>query len=440
MRAKLFQWVKTNSIMLFNTSSLATTSLVTSVLGFAYWWLAAQRFPPTAVGLASAAISAMTLIGTVCILGMGTLLIGELPRQQGKELSLISAALILVGGVAGFAGVLFAAVAPLISPNFMPLRSDPINFALFAIGVSMTAASLVFDQALVGLLRSDLQLWRNTLFSVTKLAALLVGATMLFYPLGMAIYATWTFGNILSLALLISFVVCRRKWQGNFFQPEWSLMRQLRATATEHHLLNMVLQAPMLMMPVLVTVLLSSTANAWFYISWMVAGIGTLVPYALTTALYATNAARPEALAHKIRMTLLLAVMLCGLISAVLLFGSQQILGLFGHTYAEQSMWSMRILALGVFPRIIKDHYVAINRIHRRMAHAIIPMLIGGLLELSMAALGSHFGGLLGLSVGYVLALCAEAIYGARTVYRAVRLTHEQVQLQPQLQSVQPSD
>src|SRR5581483_10628499 len=178
LKTQLHQWVKTNSTMLFNTGSLATTSVVTSVLGFAYWWLAAQRFPPAAVGFASAAISAMTLIGTLCILGMGTLLIGELPRQRGKELSLISASLILVGGVAGLAGMLFAAIAPLISPNFGPLRSDPLNFALFA---------------------------------VLKLVALFMGATMFFHPLGMAIYATWAFGNIISLGLLIGLVVYRRK-------------------------------------------------------------------------------------------------------------------------------------------------------------------------------------------------------------------------------------
>lgn len=430
--------------MLFNTSSLATTSVVTSALGFVYWWLVAQQFPPSAVGFASAAISAMTLIGTFCILGMGTLLIGELPRQRGKELSLISAALILVGGVAGLVGMLFAAIAPLIAPNFGPLRSDPLNFALFAVGVSLTAISLVFDQALVGLLRSDLQLWRNALFAVIKLVALFMGATILFHPLGMAVYATWAFGNVLSLGLLIGLVVCSRRWSGHFFQPEWSLMRQLRATAMQHHMLNLVLQAPTLILPVLVATLLSNTANAWFYVSWMIASIGSLIPYALTTILYATNAAQSDTLAHKVRITLFLAVILCAFVSAILLLGSQQVLGLFGHSYAEQSLWSMRILALGVFPRIIKDHYVAINRIHRRMSRAIVPMLIGGLLELSMAVLGAHFGGLLGLSLGYVFALCTEATYGAHTVYHAVRFVPQEVQAgQGQalpLQAVPPSE
>ncbi len=81
--------------MLVNAGSLVGTTLVTGALGFAYWWVADRQFHPADVGLASASISAMMLLGALCVLGMGTLLIGELPRQPGKEASLISAALML---------------------------------------------------------------------------------------------------------------------------------------------------------------------------------------------------------------------------------------------------------------------------------------------------------------------------------------------------------
>src|SRR5437870_4965749 len=108
--------LKTNGIVLFNAGSLVATFAVTSGFGFAYWWLAARQFPPEAVGFASAAISAMMLLGT-CMLGLGTLLIRELPRQHGKETSLISAALILVGSVGGCIGIPFAVAAPYISAD-----------------------------------------------------------------------------------------------------------------------------------------------------------------------------------------------------------------------------------------------------------------------------------------------------------------------------------
>jgi len=68
----LIQWLKTNSVMLINAGSLVGTTVVTSFLGFVYWWIAARHFPPDVVGIASASISAMALLGGFCILGLGT--------------------------------------------------------------------------------------------------------------------------------------------------------------------------------------------------------------------------------------------------------------------------------------------------------------------------------------------------------------------------------
>ena len=42
----------------------------------------------------------------------------------------------------------------------------------------------------------------------------------------------------------------------------------------------------------------------------------------------------------------------------VLLVGTRQVLDLFGHSYAEQAAWSLRILSLESFPFIIKNHFV----------------------------------------------------------------------------------
>src|SRR5437016_5950065 len=76
---------------------------------------------------------------------------------------------------------------------------------LFAVGDGLTAMSSVLDQAMIGLLRGGLQLWRNTLFTVTKLAALLVVSLWLSYTTGLTIYATWLIGNAVSLLALAGF-------------------------------------------------------------------------------------------------------------------------------------------------------------------------------------------------------------------------------------------
>ncbi len=414
----LYQWAKKNSVILVNAGSLVGTTAVTSVLGFAYWWLAARQFSPEAVGLASAAISAMTLLGSLGILGLGTLLIGELPRQQGKEASLISATLSVVGAVGGCLGIVFAAVAPYLSNDFRVLRAGMENVALFAAGVSLTAITSVLDQALIGLLRGELQLWRNALFAGGKLAALFVAGLWLSHTTGLTIYATWVIGNALSLAALARFALV--KGARRSYLPQWGLLRKLGPAALKHHALNLTLDAPALILPVLVTVLLSATTNAWFYISWSLASVANIVTVILTTVLYAVSSAQPTELAHKIRLTLSLALVATALATCVLLLGTRQVLGLFGHSYAEQAAWSLRILALESFPFIIKSHYIAVSRIQGRVAHATLLTIASGILELGGAALGARLGGLSGLSLGWLAAVCIEAVIMFRTVYRVL--------------------
>ncbi len=416
----LLRWIKSNSVLLVNAGSLVGTTAVTSLLGFAYWWLAARQFPPEAIGIASASISAMTLLGYLCMLGLGTLLITELPRQPGQAGSLISTALIVVGGVGGCIGILFVLVAPYLSADFQILRASIADIVIFAVGVSLTAITLVLDQALIGLLRGELQLWRNTLFAVAKLVALFVVGLWLSRASGITIYATWAVGTALSLAALFAFVVFKKKGLGKSCLPQWALLQKLGAAALQHHLLNLSLLVPILALPVLVTVLLSATMNAWFYVSWMIASFVFLVPGAVTTVLHAMNSAQPSTLMRKARMTIGLAVVASVLANCLLQFGTKQVLGLFGSTYAEQAAWPLRILAIAAFPLIIKNHYISICRIHDRIARAMLGMLPGGLLELGAAALGAHLGGLSGLSIGWVAAIYIESMFTFRTVYMAV--------------------
>jgi O-antigen/teichoic acid export membrane protein len=421
VRTLLDRWAKANRVLLANAGSLVGTTVVTSVLGLPYWWVAARLFSPEALGLSSAAISAMTLLGTACILGLGTLLVGELPRHRGKEAAFISAALLLVAGLGGFSGVLCAIIAPFISADLEPLRASIAAIGLFAGGVSLTAITIVLDQALIGLWRGELQFFRNAFFSVAKLALVLGTGLWLSHRLGLTIYATWAIGNALSLVPLIGYAVLKGGWSRRVYHPEWRLLWKLGPAALQHHVLNLILRVPALTLPVLVTILLSVTMNAWFYVAFMIANFLFSVPYALATVLFATNSVTSTDLAHKVRLTLGLSTVTGVFVNILLLFVTTQVLGLFGPSYALQASWSLRILALGVFPLIIKNHYMTISRIQNRMSSIILPMLLGIVLEIGGATLGAHLGGLSGLSLGWVIALFIEALYMSPSVYKVVR-------------------
>ncbi len=416
----LREWLKTNSVMLINTSSLIGTTAVTSILGFVYWWVAARRFPPAAVGIASASISTMTLLGSICILGLGTLLITELPRQPDKVESLISTALIVVGGIGGCVGVAFAVVASYLLPGFKLLSASVLNILIFAFGVSLSSIALVLDAAFIGLLRGELQFWRNSLLAIFKLALLYIASLIVSGEGSITIYATWATGNALSLVTIATIIISKKGWPGRKYLPQWGFLRKLGFAALQHHLLNVVLQSPVLILPVLVATLLSSTMNAWFYVAWMIASVVFLLPNVLTIVLHAMNSAQQSTLPRKARVTMSLGLLACIVANCLLQFAASQILGIFGKVYAEQAAFTLRILLLAAFPLIIKYHYISICRIYDRIAQAMWGMLPGGLIELGAAIVGAHFGKLLGLCLGWVIAIYIESAFMFPLVFKVV--------------------
>jgi O-antigen/teichoic acid export membrane protein len=293
------------------------------------------------------------------------------------------------------------------------------------LGVALTGVALVLDQALVGLLRGDAQFCRNVIFAVAKLAALGIAGYWLSDTRGIAIYATWAMGNLVSLVGPAGFAALRGS-RPQDYRPKWGMLRGMGRPAFEHYALNLALQAPFLAIPVAVTATLSAATNAYFYTAWMMAGFVYVGPYALTTALYAVGARAPALLAHKLRFTLGLSLLGGTLASLAILLLGGLVLGIFGSAYAAQAELCLTILVFGVFPLTIKHHYIAIHRIYGRTAAATPLVAIGGALELGLSAIGAGFGGLAGLGAGFLLAACIEGVAMLPAVVQTAAIRPEQ--------------
>jgi O-antigen/teichoic acid export membrane protein len=151
MAALLGVW-RRNHDLLRNAGSLAGTTGLTSLFGFVFWIIAARQFSPQAVGYGSAAISAMTLLGTIGMFGLGTMLIGELPRHDERG-GLFSASLAASGLGSLVLGLGFSVVVAAFGANFPEVSGTPARLALFVAGVALTGATLVFDEGTIGLMR-----------------------------------------------------------------------------------------------------------------------------------------------------------------------------------------------------------------------------------------------------------------------------------------------
>ncbi|NHC44716.1 lipopolysaccharide biosynthesis protein [Motilibacter aurantiacus] len=404
------------------TATLVGTQAITSILGFVYWTVAARRFSVESVGLASAATSSMQLLGSIGMLGLGTLLIREMTRVAlSRRRLLVRTALVLSTAVSFVLGLLLAVGAQLVGADELAkVGSSPQVALLFAVGVALTGMTLVLDQAVLALGSGLLQLERNVIASVTKIGFLLAlsfgGADG-----GMAIYLSWTLGTLVSLPVVMWRTRGGLQHQESKRLFDLRTMRGLHRAAASHHALNLALQAPPLLLSLVVTVVLSATDNGYFSTVRLVAGFVFVLPYAMAIGLFAAADADERELISRMRLTLPLG-MAASLAACVVLYPiARPILLAFGDAYALEGLSELRVIVLAGIPLIVKDHYVALRRVQGRTTEAAGVVLVGAVFEVAGATAGALHSGTLGLTVAWVIVLAVEAVVLAVPLARAGR-------------------
>ncbi|HTU75319.1 MAG TPA: lipopolysaccharide biosynthesis protein [Trebonia sp.] len=405
-----------NQDLLRNAGSLLATTGVTSAFGFAFWIFAARVFTQQSVGFGSAAISMMSLLGTVGMFGLGTMLIGELPQRRARG-GLVAAALgaSAVGSLA--LGIGFALVSLLFGKHFVQIDGTATRIAIFSFGVALTGAVLVFDESTIGLLRGGVQLVRNTVFSIAKMAVLPLMAFLVHSAFGVGILFSWICGTVISLVPVI--ILLKRGGSSILHRPDWATLRSLARVTMAHNWLNLSITAPPQVIPVLVTVVVSPSANAAYYVAFMIVSFLYMVPVHLATVLFAIASATPEAIAEKLRFVLRLSTII-GLVGMIVLgAGAHLILGIFGASYAREATVPMWLLLLGYLPTVPKSQYIAVCRATGQVSRASAILAVQSVVQLIAVVIGGKLDGLIGVCLGLLIVGVLECLMTAPTVFRA---------------------
>lgn len=417
------RWWAAQRTLLGTTATLLGATGITTLVGVVFWWLAARLVPVDAVGYGSAAVSAMMLVGTFGMAGLNTVLIGQLARRPRDVGGLLTAALYTSGMISAGLAACFVFVALLV-PRVAPYLHGPGEIALFIVGSSLTGATLVLDEAVIGLLLGSVQLWRNAAMAIAKLGALAVIVIVVHDRLGTSLLAAWTAGTAISV-VVVAFLL--RRHMPIPAPPAWSALRGLGRTSVGHTWLNNALQAPRLAVPLVVTGLMSAAGSGAFYVAWTIVSLTYLLPYHFTTVLYAVGSADSRVLREKLRVTLRLSLV-AGVIGIPLLVViAYPLLRLFGSEYADQAAFPLRLLALGYFGSVLKNSYVAVCRVREQINRAARFATVTCVVRLTAAAVGALVDGLPGLAIALLIAITVEGIAATPAVLRELRGREEPV-------------
>ena len=414
--------------MLTSSLALVVGKVATMAVGFLFWVVAARAFQQSEVGLAAGAVSAVMLCTQLALLGVGSSVILNYPRHDRDPAPLLDSAFSLVAAASVLAVAIFFVIAATALHELRVVATDPV-FALALVAMSVLGTiGILLDQVSTLLRRGDQMLVRALLFGLANVALLAPVAALSSGAGAVWIFATWV--GAAAAAVLLGAVQLWRTPLRYRYRPRlrrhlaWPLLR----VGVPNHWLTLTERAPGLILPIIVTELVSPAANAAWYAAWMMAWVLYIIPIQVGMTLFAEAATKTASLTKLIRHGLRSSLVLGVSGAAVVALIAPQLLSILGHRYAEAGSTPLRILVLAVVPLTFVQAYFVVCRSTGRLKEGIVTGAIGASVSIGGAALAALESGLVGMAVVWVV---TQVVVSVWAVWRLFRLSRASRQIDP---------
>ncbi|HEX2392734.1 MAG TPA: hypothetical protein VHI77_07425 [Solirubrobacterales bacterium] len=332
----------------------------TSVLGVAFWALAARTYSAHNVGLNATAISAMTLVSGVCSLGLSAVLVRYLPVAGTATRPLVVRSYLVTVVLSLLAGAGVALTVGVWSPSlgFLDEGAWPLAFAL------ATAATTVFtlqDSVLTGLRAAGWVPIENGLYAGAKLLLLLALAAVLPFA---GPFVAWN-APLLVAIVLVNHLIFRRLIPA---MPTVGSLerRKVLSMAAGNYGGNLFGLLGNMYLPILVANRVGAAEAAYFFVPWMVSLAVELVALNMMISLTveaALDMPRLRVLSRRaLRQSMRLVLPIAAATAAFAPLG----LRVFGADYAAEGTDLLRLLALGAIPNVLVALAAGVARIEHR--------------------------------------------------------------------------
>ncbi len=362
-----------------NSAWIMMATVITSAFGYAYWVAAAHLFSTSQVGLATALVSLMTVTAIVANFGTGPALVQRLPTRTSIEdwSTTMSASLFGAVGFGAAAAAIVLAALGAISHRLSVVQSDPALALLLVFGTSSWAVGLVLDYTFIAERHSRSMSARGAVFAIVKIPLVVAPVIALGSGSGATtIFASWVVASAISCLVGI-FVMVPALRPGFRIRRAGTAteMRAMSRLLAGNYLITLGNSLPLYLLPVIVLTRLSATANAYFYITWMVGGLFFMISSSVGSSLFAEGSNHPERLIATARSSIRFTTMLLAPAMLLIFVAGEQILSIFGSAYAAHGTHLLWILAVAAIPDAITNIYAPVLRVrHRLRAAAVMTM------------------------------------------------------------------
>ncbi|MDO8616009.1 MAG: glycosyltransferase [Dehalococcoidia bacterium] len=371
--------------------------LVVAIAGLVFWALVAALYPADQVGLAAAAISALSLLAMVSTLGLGMGLVSYLPRAGQRAPLLLNSALLAGSASSVLLAAVFLAGVSLWSPELQFLRGQALYALGFVLFVALLTVTYVQDQALIALRSARYVFVKTVVFQLTR--GLLPLLLVLFLAT-FGIVAAMGFAGL--LAALYGMWALTRAQPG--YRPSFALemapLRRMLRFSLANHSADLSAVMPSLLLPIIVIHVLSPEAGAYFYAGWFLSQVFLGVSLYAALSLFAEGSYDAAALAALTRHALALAVGVAAAVSVVVFVSADRLLLLFGHDYSAEATDLLRLVALAGLPAAVTNVYLGVERVRRHLGWLVGTSLLVASVTLATSYVLLPSLGITGAGVG----------------------------------------
>jgi O-antigen/teichoic acid export membrane protein len=397
--------------LVMNSVYLMAATIVTSLLGYVFWTVAARLYPVSAVGEAGAGVSAMAFASLLGALGGSMAVLAELPGQRRPQewSATITAPLVFTSATSALAALVTVTVLSQ-TGHSASLYRDGWWVAAFLVGVVATTASELLENVWVAEHRAIWFLGASASFALVKLAIVALPVFVVFGATG--ILCAWS--AVLAVTVAGCLLVLARKYEyrprlNGFSRRVWSM----RESLTGNYMISVGDQLTYYAIPVLVVLKVSPAAAGWFYVAWKIGGFYPVFASAVGTATFAEGSHRPHRALPLALAGLKMILPLIALAAAVTIIAGHLILSVFGTGYAAHAYTLLVLLSLAAFPDAIVTIYRGVLRVHKRYRAAAATCWLISASRLALTALALGRWGIAGAGWAWLATQTGGAIWCA---------------------------
>jgi O-antigen/teichoic acid export membrane protein len=383
-----------------NAFYLWVSAAAAAVAGFAFWALVARLYNADDVGLGSAALSILTLLGMFSHLGLGLGLVRFLPESGDGGPRLANAVFTASAVGAVVLSIVFLIGVPLWAPRLGFLREQPLYALAFICFVVAATLYAVQTYAFLAIRKAKYILLQVVFIQLSRLAlpALLVAFLGAF-----GIVVAW--GMAIAIGVVVGFALLPKGLPG--YRPRGVIdppsVSRLFPFSVANYVADSLLLIPGLILPLVVVGLMGSAEAAYFYMAWLLGYLLTSASTYLALSLFAEGSHNPGALRILSHNAVLGGLAVAGVGAMFFLLLGDKLLLAFGRDYAAEGAPLLRIVALAALPAAVVNVYLGTLRVTKQVCELVV---IAGVVAATTLALSSALlpvMGLTGAGIGHGL-------------------------------------